>query len=181
MTSKKEILLLNEILKLMNKYGPDVFESLAESLSKPSFKEAIIIILSTTAEAEKKHKILKKKTPTRKKPKENSKSWLIELEKKQPEKADNLITLNEKLIAKKALPTLKEIKSFVSDISPRPINAKSRDRAILPLLKILSTMQPDEMRKIIATIPTVIENDDRSLEGWSNIILERNRHSKDDK
>lgn len=178
MNDKPELELLIDIAKLLKKYGPETFEILAERLSNPDFSESLVSILAKTAKANKTLTTSKTSTSTKRSRRRDFRSSLMELGKTDPEKSELLLKFYTKLIAKSVLPTLRDIRSFASDRSPQSIKAMSRDKAIIPLIKILLPKPLDELKDLLSEITPVSELDDRSLEGWSNIILNKNRRSR---
>ncbi len=178
MSEKKELELLIDIAKLLKKYGPETFESLAKNLILPDFSERLASVLSRAAKIaesvpSKELKAVKKKTP-----KKDFRSSLVELDKTDPEKSGLLLSFYDNMIEKKFLPTLRNIHTFLSDMGFQPPKAKSREKAIVPLVKMLSTLSIDELIECLNDVKAVSRQDDRSLEGWSNIILDKQRGQK---
>lgn len=177
MSDKPELELLIEVAKLLKKYGPDAFEKLAENLSSPEFSEKLTAVLSTTARiarSVKKDVLLSegKQTPR------DFRSSLVALAKTEPEKSDLLLKFYDGLTAKTLLPTLRDIRSFVSDMGLPSLKATARDKAIVPFVKSFLPLNIEEIRAKLARINPVSSSSDRSLEGWSNIILDKERRTK---
>lgn len=173
MNNDREFELLVDIAKLVKKYGPETFEALAATISSPRFSQHLADILLSSAKTS---RVVQKnsKSKTESKPLQRGlRSVLIDLEKAEPEKSALLSHLYDGLLQKLFLPTLKDIKTFVSDIGLQPLEAKSRDKAIGQLVKALLLMPVEELKVKLQGIPTIVTKDDRSLEGWSNIILNR--------
>ena len=59
-----------------------------------------------------------------------------------------------------------------------PLNATARDKAIVPLTKALLPLSLEVLKARLAEVKSVSNQDDRSLEGWSNIILDKERRKK---
>lgn len=177
MSGKNELDLLVELVKLVRKYGPETFESLAAQISMPEFTQRLADLLSTTAKASRAARPSEGHFESRR-PRRNFRSSLLELEKSEPEKAAILIRLYDGLMAKTFLPTLRELKAFASDNGLPPPKATARDKAIVPLIKTLLPMSLEELKTRLQGLQPILDNDDRSLEGWSNIILSRERQSK---
>ena len=177
MSNKTELELLIEIAKLLKKYGPDTFEKLAENLSSPEFLERLISILSTTARTA---RLVKKDTQPseRKQTPIDVRSSLVALAKTEPEKSDLLIKFYDGLTAKAFLPTLRDIQSFVSDMGLPSVKATARDKAIVPFVKSFLPLSIEEIKAKLGRIKPVSSANDRSLEGWSNIILDKERRTK---
>lgn len=174
MNDRREIELLIEITKLLKKYGTETFSRLADMLSTPQLNDQIIVTLTKTIDISrtlKAEKVETKRTPR------DFRSHLVELGSSEPEKFDLLLQFYDNLIGKSILPSLREIKSFVFDTGLPPIKATTRNKAIVPLLKSLSGLSLDELKAKISMVRTVSPQNDRSLEGWSNIILDKGRRN----
>lgn len=173
MSNKPEFELLAEIAKLLKKYGPEAFEMLSRNLSSPDFSGRLISILSTTARVARtvrrneiggiEHKGFSK----------DFRTSLVALEKTEPEKSALLTKLYDDMKAKTVLPTLRNIFAFASDNGLPSITATARDKAIVPFLKTLMPLPLLELKSKLSSIKPVPVKDDRSLEGWSNIILDK--------
>lgn len=179
MTNKPEFELLVEITKLLKKYGPETFENLAGNLSTPEFSERLVSILSTTARTARTVRTKEPESPEQKRATRDFRSSLVILEKTEQEKSALLVKFYDDLMAQTVLPTLREIRAFTSDTGLPPVRATSRDKAIVPFLKTLLPLSLDELKSKLSTIRPVSTKDDRSLEGWSNIILDRERRMKE--
>ncbi len=176
MNSKVEFYLLADIARLLKKYGPESFESLVEYLEKPGAVDQLVSLISISARAgeQAKSKTVKKGIAKSKR----SNDFLYKLEMKDPEKAQVLFGFRDSLLAKKVLPTLREIKLFALDNGLAKVNAMSRDKAINPLLKDLTNRATNDIKAMVAYSGIQTPKNERSLEGWANIILDKERHSK---
>jgi hypothetical protein len=105
-------------------------------------------------------------------------SSLVTVGKTEPEKSDLLVKFYDGLTAKTVLPTLRDIQAFVSDMGLPPLKATARDKAIVPLTKALLPLSLEVLKARLAEVKSVSNQDDRSLEGWSNIILDKERRKK---
>jgi hypothetical protein len=174
MSSKKYDLLL-EIVKLVKKYGYETFEDLSKELSSELFKEKIPIMLKEISLLTKEPAIKKSRT---KKEGSASGSFRSQLEKYQvenPQMAYILSNLYDDLLEKKYLPTLASVKNFALDNGLKPLKAKSRRNGIIPLLKQLMELDQNYIKKVLKSIGDYSEKDDRSLAGWSDIILKKDQ------
>lgn len=169
MSDKPEFELLIEIAKLLKKYGPEAFESLAQGLSSPEFSERLASILTASARIGRSEQ---KKAESKRMTKDFRLS-VIELGETEPEKSALLLTLYDSLMAKTLLPTLREIQIYVSDMGLPPVKVTTRDKTIVPLIKTLMNLPINELKDKLSVIKPVSTQDDRSLEGWSNIILDK--------
>lgn len=179
MSDKQELELLVEVAKLLKKYGPDTFEKLAESLSSPEFSERLTSILSKTARIA--HSAKKDIQPSeRKQTPRDFRSSLVALANTESEKSELLTKFYDGLMAKNFLPTLRDLQSFILDMGLPPLKATARNKAIVPFVKSLLPLSTDEIKDKLARIKPVSSANDRSLEGWSNIILDKERRTKQD-
>ncbi|MBT9132901.1 MAG: hypothetical protein DDT32_01315 [Syntrophomonadaceae bacterium] len=175
MTENPEFALLVDIAKLLKKYGPDTFESLAKAISSPQFSEQLTSILVNTATI---GRPLQEKKGYRNRPnttQRDFRSSLVSLSQTEPEKAKLLISFYDGVGAKTLLPTLRDLQSFASDAGLPPLKATSRIKAIMPLTRALIPMDVQELSALLSSIRSVSPSDDRSLEGWTNIILKSDR------
>jgi hypothetical protein len=164
--------LLADIAGLLKKYGPEAFEHLAERLSSPELLERLVSILRTSAKAAGTANIGKQ--PRKKKQSSaDFRASLMLLEDK--EKAELLVRFYDGLMAKTILPTLRDLQSFVSDAGLSPLKAKIREKAVIQVVKNLRSISLEELQSAISTVRQESFQDDRSLEGWSNIILNKKR------
>jgi hypothetical protein len=173
-----ELELFVEIAKLIKKYGPETFESLSGKLSSPGYTERLVAILSTTARIARMARVNAPETTKHQKFPRDFRSSLVALEKTDKEKSGLLIEFYDDLMAKTFLPTLKDIQAFVADHGLPPAKATARDKAIIPLFKALLPLPLDELKRRLLTLKSVSNKDDRSLEGWSNIILNKSHRIK---
>lgn len=167
MNNKKESELLKDILNLLKKYGPDVFENLARVLSSPTFGSHLPEILIKSAQAFGSRR-LKEPKPGRLK---QIDSILSGIKDSNPAKAEALREIYDGASSKDFLPTLKNIKALASDLGLPALKAKSRKEAILPLIRLLSSLQESEIKSVLLSLKRTASTGNRSLEGWSNIIL----------
>ena len=177
MNDKKEFDLLTDLAKLIKKYGPEVFDNLAIEISKPEFSQHLAQILSTISKASRSVQTGNRQTET-KQSRTNFRSSLLELETLDSEKGVILSQLYDGLITKTFLPTWKDMKIFVADNGLPSLKATSRDKAIIPFVKMFIPMPLEQVKLHLQKIQPVSSNDDRSLEGWSNIIFGREGQNK---
>lgn len=170
MTTQRELDLLVDLAKLLKKHGADTFESLAESISSPEMTRHLSRVLTQVAKIA--HTIPKTKGETGLKQEPRIPRSLINLKSTDTEKYQLSMNFYNDLIAKTVLPSLRDIKEFAVDCGLPEIRAKSRQKAISPLISSLVKF-PNE--QLIAGIQSLRKYDtsDRSLEGWTNIILNR--------
>jgi hypothetical protein len=92
------------------------------------------------------------------------------------EKAELLSKFYEDLLARRVLPTLRQIREFARENRIRGAQAESREKAISPLIQDLSVLPRDQLISILRRMrPGQSLPDDRSLERWADVILDKNR------
>lgn len=176
MINKKEYDLLIDLSKLLKKFGPEIFLSLSDKFSNPEIFNSISTILYTTAKNKPNVTAIKKK---KKKTIGIQIEELLERNKElEPDKYNLLTNFYNRFISKTVLPNIKDIKAFVvNNKIPFP-EIKSRDRAALNLIEYLSKLPSDKIKNLtdIKLKPSTInknEDSDRSLQGWTDIILKK--------
>lgn len=178
MNARKQFDLLIDITRLLKKYGPDAFDDLAKALQKPETLEHLSVILQASSNAARKAGSLKEKKGYRTGKKVSAEDFLLNLENAQPAKASILASFHDDLIAKNALPSLRDIRALAVDKGLELVKAKSRDKAILPLLKDLANRPIEDIQAIVEDVKYRSQNGDRSLQGWTGVILDNRRKKK---
>jgi hypothetical protein len=175
-TQADKFALLRDLAHLVRKHGPSVFADLAGFLRDPETLTDLVMILESAATAGRKVRIPEAGTSAipGTGPRAGMRQLLLELETNDPEKAQILSCLYEALAAKHALPTLRELRSFALDNNLEIINAKSRDKALAPFIRRLAQRSIEDLRLIVSRISMTDTSGDRTLEGWTKLIL--NKH-----
>lgn len=170
MKTQRELDLLVDLVKLLKKYGQEPFESLAKSISSPEMTQHLSAILTQVAKTGR--TIPKTKREARTKQRPSVPRSLIALEKVEPQKYRLLMDFYTDLIGKIVLLSLRDIKEFAMDCGLPEVSAKSRQEAISPLIGLLIKLPNEQLTAKIQLLKKY-EAGDRSLEGWSNVILKR--------
>jgi len=170
MITQRELDLLVDLAKLLKKHGPEPFESLVASISSPEITQQISSILTQIANTGRTIPKTKRRTSQKKEP--SVPRSLTALKSVDLEKYQLLIVFYNDLIAKKILPSLRDIKDFAIHIGLGEIRANSRQRALSPLINSLTKLQNKQLIEKIQSLKRY-DISDRSLEGWSNIILHK--------
>ena len=160
---------------MIKKYGPTAFEDLAHALVSPIFMERFAEVLKKTARVSRAARSKVRKSSGASK-KLGFRSSLFSLGLDGAEKGALLMDLYDGLKAKLILPTLREMQSFVSDNGLPSIKANSREKAIVPFVKTFIPMPIEEVREFLKRLQPNSNGDDRSLEGWSNIIFNHGKN-----
>ena len=178
MSESPELELLTDITRLLKKYGVETFEGLAQMLSSPDFSALLSTILSGVARTSR----IAGAGPGIKKKREQSRgdfrSSLVALGESEPKKSELLVQFYDGLKAKAYLPTLRDLRGFAADAGLPTLKATTRDNAIGPLVRGLVPLGLSELEAMLSTMRPASDRTDRSLEGWSNIILDRHRRKE---
>lgn len=173
---EKAQLLLADIVKLLRKHGPMAFSCLSEAIERGEFLRHVEVILAEGAKGGEKAGIKKGTSRVRK----SIRGEISELCKKQPEKGQLLIDFYDGLIAKRYLPHLRDLRHFAAEFDLPEITATSRARAVAPLIRELCKIPVRDLEDIFTTISRVEQSsEDRSLAGWSELILRRSPNAQD--
>ena len=177
MTESRQLVLLKDLAQLIKKHGPTTFADLAAFLRNPQGIDQLVRILEDASAAGAKACISQPRSQ-RAASADNDQSiqrFISVLEKESPEKGKIISNLYVPLQSKRALGSLRELRSFATDNGLRPVAAKSREKAIGPFLRDLASRPIDDMRSIVQRIRVFENISDRSLEGWTDVILNKQR------
>lgn len=173
MIEGREFDLLADIAELLKKYGPDTFEVLAGFMATPETTQTLIELLQSTAG-------ISRTSPTANRETRNAKAVrsirdeLASIEVADSQKYTLLSDFYQALQEKSALPTLRELRSFVSDCGIPDVKVDARQKAINPLMRSLIKLPTDELAETLRAVPAYSSND-RGLLRWSEIILGKDR------
>jgi len=170
MNNNKELELLADLAKLVKRHGSETFANLARQVSDPEFSKQLALLLSATAEVSRTQS-KDKPTGTKSASHLDFRASLLELESREPEKTKLLTQLYENLLAKTILTSIREISNFLQDNELPLLKVTSREKAIVPFVKIFIPLSIERVHSLLQKIRPKATSDDRSLEGWSNIIL----------
>lgn len=176
MIAQREFDLLSDLARLLKKYGPEAFKELARILRDPELNKNLIEIVEATGsfvQSLSPKKIRNDNTQVRQ---TGIRQLIADLAEKEPIKAELLSRFNDALTAKIACPSLKDLRAFAMDNGLEAIKATSRDRAIYQILKNLAAFSEEEIKSIISRARIDNKAGDRSLEGWTGVILAKERH-----
>jgi len=169
MITEQEMDLLLDLAKLLRKHGPETFESLADSISSRETSEKLAHLLRHGAK-------IAASIPTTKrrhaefKPEPGIPKALITLRTTDPEKYQTLMNFRSHLIARVVLPSLREVREFAKDSGLPEVRAKSRKKAIAQLIGALAKLPSEQLTAKMQLLKQYGAGD-RSLEGWSKVIL----------
>ncbi|HML02900.1 MAG TPA: hypothetical protein VK487_05950 [Candidatus Bathyarchaeia archaeon] len=159
MIDEKEYDLMLDLAKLLRKHGPQVFESLAGTLSSPEFVEKFTAILMGTARIGRAH--VSNRSPLVRE--------LNRLKEVEPKKYEIIKSFMAEFAAGQILPSLKDVNRFVAENGLPEIKATSRSRSISQLVHSLLKLPSEQLGKILAGLVKG-RRSDSSLSEWSEII-----------
>lgn len=172
MNKRKEIQLLEDITKLLNKHGLESFESLALLLSDKDFTQTLVNILQQVSNTSKSLKKKTKKTSGTKQDK-TLRSSIAELKESDSERGMLLLNLYDKLYANELLPRLSQIRAFAQDNNLEPITARSRKNAISQFIRAIWRMPVKDLNSLVMLVEEKGKpENDRTLDAWSSVILD---------
>ena len=172
---QKEFLI--DLVKLFDKYGPKPFEELADLLSSPETIQLWVDFLRRSSAAAREAGF--KQSGRRKRPPRHSlKSELERIKSEDPKKHQALTQFYDELRSKTVLTSLTDIRAFVHDYDLPMITAKSREKAISPLVQSMILLGADEINEITKSLPRSHTESFNDLEGWSDIIMDK-KHGDD--
>lgn len=168
--SERDLALLLDVTRLLKKYGPETFESLAASLSSSDWPTHMSAILIAVAAASPRQPATGRVNKSR----STSERISAQLRNVDPERSALLTPVVDRLVTGEALPRLKDVAEFALSAGLPVPRARSRGDAVVEILRALKLMPIDELEKIIPNIQAQTSKGERSLGGWSRII-ERSR------
>jgi hypothetical protein len=166
--------LLADIAKLLRRHGPEAFEALAKSLSSPEWAARLVAILNASAKVARDvgtnggHQAHRREL----------RSSLVELETNDPARSATLLKVYDALMSKSILPMLRDVHSFALEQGFPPLKASTRPKAVEELLRAMMSIPYEQVQRIISSMPVTSVRDDRSLEGWTRLILDENNRAK---
>jgi hypothetical protein len=173
MNEGSEFDLLVDLSKLLKKYGPEVFERLSEHLSTPEFTERLTRLLPGAARTARAVPATgpnpRPKLPSQK----ELRSALVALGDTDPKRGALLVRLYDELMARTVLPTTQTLLRFAAKAGLGSLETRSRPQAGVALLESLRGRPLEELTGLVADLATVAGRDDRSLENWTRIILDK--------
>lgn len=172
MNKETEFDLLVDLSKLLKKYGPETFDRLREQMSAPEFVARLTDLLSGAVRVA---RTLPARTGSERRPlsQKEVRSSLVALGVTDPEKRDLLVRFYDELTAKIVLPTAQDLRGFAARVGLGFLEIRSRPQAVVALLEDLRSRPLDELTVLVADLKTAAGSDDRSLESWSRIILDK--------
>ena len=169
MIDQKELELLIELKRLINKYGNETLTDLINHLRDESFLTNIEILSKKIQSIKMSTKRKKVKTDYSKK----IDDLLKGIEKNNNEQSILLKKFLTKLNKKDYFKTVKELSKYLTESGIYQKNIKTWPHGKFILLSHLSQQDILQIQKNIDEIEKIIDANDRSLEGWSKIIFDK--------
>lgn len=160
MKENQELDLLADIARLYKKYGPDVFERLADRVASPEFAIVLSSILRTTA------RVSSQVSPKRR---ASLRSEMDKLSQEQPNKHLMLQSFASDLRAGLLLTNLRDIRRFAAENGLPHITADSRKDAVSQFMRGLIPLPTNELTRILLHARET-QSFTSSLSQWSEII-----------
>lgn len=168
--------LLIDLARLLKKYGPEPFEALARSIGSPETSVRLAALLTGAAQAAR--ATHQPATTAVRAPKTMRTAPLAAaletIKTSEPAKYSCLAELYENLKEGRVLPTMRAVRSFLAERGLPAISATSRDKAFPAVMRLLLPLSVEELKSLSKDLPRHDQHG-RDLEGWSNLILDRNR------
>ncbi len=169
--------LVADFARLIKRHGADSFERLADLLREPKVVSRIIEILDSSASI-KRRAIDAGRSNSRQRVRDTSGLRQLRqmIEEMDAEKSNILSATLTNLLSKQFLPSLRAVRSFARDNGLPDVRADSREKAIVPLVRNLLVRPTNEIKTMIDRATSdETPGRDRSLEGWTEVILNRSR------
>lgn len=167
MTESKEIELLSDLSRIVAKYGPEQVILLAELIRNPQRAEELATALEYAAVQ---YSSGKRPVTRSQKVERAGMQVMRELRLSDPEKHSVVAEIRRELISGTILRSMAELRRFavMNDLSIG--KASSRNSAIPPLLRSLSSLSTLEITSIRDSLFEARAGD-RSLERWRDVIV----------
>ena len=170
--SATELDLLVDLSRLIKKHGIEPFEKLSLLLSHPDFSRQLADILSDIAKSAREVQQSRNQRVSKDSGKALERE-LLQVQRSDPERARILKSAYDELNSRTLLPSLQEVVAFAQDNGFHPLKTASRKAAVVELVGRLLALPTDEIEGRLRRARHTSLKSDRSLEGWSSIILAR--------
>ncbi len=176
MSEERAIDLLGDLAKLLKKYGPGPFEELAQLLANPAFSTRLALILAATARAVPSEQTQHHSGTGPFRSGGAVRSYLDELWTTEPKRAVLLRNCYERLQVA-PLGSARALKDFAAQSGLPEPQATTKYKAVLELLGSVRDYSEEQLEKLLAAMPPVPVDEDRSLAAWTRLILDKERRS----
>lgn len=171
-TSEQDLLV--EIAKLLRRFGPKTFERLAVELSREELPSTLASVLARAAKTGSRgeNRVKPHRTPV------DLRSALAALRNSAPEKGALLLDVYDRLMNQSPLPTLRDIRAFAADSGLSVPKKSNRVETITSLIRELERLPETELKEKCSALESITRGGDRTLEGWSGVILDKTERTK---
>jgi len=177
MSDEARLNLLSDLVRLLKKHGPDAFSDLSRHLQDGAAIRDLTSVLDGVAEAGRLAGVRPKGKQANRK--QDSIDEAIEnWRRTKPDIGERLAALAADLRARVVLTSTRDIVGFVQDNGLGPVTASSRNKGVAMLLERIMDLEPEELVKVLDSRALRQRDTDRSLEGWSKIIMDKERKNR---
>ena len=161
-----DLKILAELIRIVDRYGPDSVTRLASLIRDPQFADEIATALEAVVE-----KAPRRGTRNKARSVDNIGMGILNaLRKSDSQKHAAVAEFRERLISGSLLKTMPEIRRFARTYGLVIGSASSRNAAIVPLLRSISEWETASITDLLDST-TNSKSDDRSLERWRDLIV----------
>jgi len=180
MKNLNEFDLMEDLVKLLKKYGPEPFCQLAKTMSEPNFSQSLIYILDQTVQNTKNLDISLPNRNGKQKIEPTIQKVLLTVKQDDIEKHDLLQQILSDLRSGLILPTMKDIRYFSNLFDLSNVDRGSRTKSIVPLVRALAKLSTEEIKEK-EQLFSKNKSEINDLEKWSNLILRSSNKGLDGK
>ncbi len=160
--------LLWELARLIGRYGPERFASLASLLRNPEEARNLAAVIEAA---------LASHSPSNKRKRQGAETppgqrILEVLRVSEPDKYELLVSFRNDMVAHKIFPSIRHLRRFADENGIVLGSATSREKAITPLLRFMATLPLAQMQILIYQSANEVAGD-RTLARWSDVIMAR--------
>jgi hypothetical protein len=167
-TEPTQLDLLLDLVKLLKKYGPETFKTLATALRDPDqlahLSETLNILSNESGR-------LKLGPRDRPESKSSLRSQIEFLAEKSPEKAALLRKLLDQLMAPEGI-SIADLRAYARQTGLPQLKSGDRSRLVQAFVASLMTLDLPQIQDHIERLAMTPRTNDRDLAGWSRIILD---------
>ena len=168
--SDKELALLADLLKVLNKHGAGAFKSLTESLRAPDFGESLASVVEQISLVDRSSRRQKSKLSAAERRARFRRS-LVEFRASLPEKGQAVLALYDALENRITRPSLKTLKAFLDDNDLPGATASSRDTVVRQFITSCKELPAEEVERYLTAFGEQGEKDGGVLQQWGDMIL----------
>ena len=146
MTEGYDAEFVSDLARLMSKYGPEPFERLARAFKDPEEARRLGDLLNSVAASRPRRR--KAPSSDRMRTAPRGESVLRELRNSSIELHNAILVFRDDFVAGEILPTMRDVRNFAQLNRVSIGRASSRNAALVPLLRSLSSFSPSEVREL---------------------------------